>query len=76
MIDVMEGDDRPESNAAKTTPLVRALLGFCREAERAAARPARSRRRWPTWSTGRRARADVVHLVGRRGTDVVFAERR
>ena len=31
VIDVMEGDDRPESNAAKASPLVRALLGFCRE---------------------------------------------
>ena len=31
VIDAIEGDDRPESNAAKESPLVRALLGFCRE---------------------------------------------
>ncbi len=31
VIDVTEGDDRLESNAAKESPLVRALLGFCRE---------------------------------------------
>ena len=31
MIDVIEGDDRPESNATKASPLVRGLLGFCRE---------------------------------------------
>jgi len=31
VIDVMEGDDRPTSNAAKSSPLVRALLVFCRE---------------------------------------------
>jgi Rrf2 family protein len=31
VIDVMEGDDRPQSNAAKASPLVRGLLGFCRE---------------------------------------------
>jgi Rrf2 family protein len=31
VIDVMEGDDRPESNAGKTTPLVGALLELCRE---------------------------------------------
>ena len=31
VIDVIEGDDRPESNATKASPLVRGLLGFCRE---------------------------------------------
>jgi Rrf2 family protein len=31
VIDVIEGDDRPASSAAKESPLVRALLGFCRE---------------------------------------------
>jgi Rrf2 family protein len=31
VIDVMEGENRPESSAAKESPLVRALLGFCRE---------------------------------------------
>jgi Rrf2 family transcriptional regulator, cysteine metabolism repressor len=31
VIDVTEGDDRLESNAAKESPLVRTLLGFCRE---------------------------------------------
>jgi Rrf2 family protein len=31
VIDVMEGDDRPESNAAKASPLARTLLSFCRE---------------------------------------------
>jgi Rrf2 family protein len=31
VIDVMEGDDRPASNAGKTTPLVGALLELCRE---------------------------------------------
>jgi Rrf2 family protein len=31
VIDTIEGDDRPESSAAKESPLVRALLGFCRE---------------------------------------------
>jgi Rrf2 family protein len=31
VIDVMEGDCRPETNAGKRTPLVGALLGLCRE---------------------------------------------
>src|SRR4051812_25319843 len=31
VIDVMEGDCRPETNASKQTPLVTALLGLCRE---------------------------------------------
>jgi Rrf2 family protein len=31
VIDVMEGDDRPESSCAEKSPLARALLGFCRE---------------------------------------------
>jgi Rrf2 family protein len=31
VIDVMEGDTRPETSAAKTSPLVRALLGLCQE---------------------------------------------
>ena len=31
VIDVMEGDERPTSNAAQASPLVRALLAFRRE---------------------------------------------
>ena len=31
VIDAIEGDDRPKSNATKASPLVRVLLGFCRE---------------------------------------------
>jgi Rrf2 family protein len=31
VIDVMEGDTRPETSAAKTSPLVRALLSLCQE---------------------------------------------
>jgi Rrf2 family protein len=31
VIDVMEGDDRPATNAAKVSPLVRSLLHCCRE---------------------------------------------
>jgi len=31
VIDVIEGENRPESSAGKESPLVRALLGFCRE---------------------------------------------
>ena len=31
VIDAMEGDDRPQSSTAKESPLVRTLLGFCRE---------------------------------------------
>jgi Rrf2 family protein len=31
VIDVMEGDERPHTNAGKATPLVGALLEFCRE---------------------------------------------
>jgi Rrf2 family protein len=31
VIDVMEGDERPETNASKPTPLVGTLLHFCRE---------------------------------------------
>jgi Rrf2 family protein len=31
VIDVMEGDCRPETNASKRTPLVGALLSLCRE---------------------------------------------
>lgn len=31
VIEVMEGDDRPVSNASKSTPLVGALLELCRE---------------------------------------------
>jgi Rrf2 family protein len=31
VIEVMEGDERPETNAAKATPFVAALLEFCRE---------------------------------------------
>lgn len=31
VIDVMEGDERPATNAAKATPLVGSLLEFCRE---------------------------------------------
>jgi Rrf2 family protein len=31
VIDVMEGDDRPQTNAGKATPLVSALLYLCRE---------------------------------------------
>jgi Rrf2 family protein len=31
VIDVIEGDTRPETNAGKRTPLVGALLGLCRE---------------------------------------------
>jgi Rrf2 family protein len=31
VIDVMEGDERPATNAGKATPLVGSLLGFCRE---------------------------------------------
>lgn len=31
VIQVMEGNERPQSNAGKATPLVAALLSFCRE---------------------------------------------
>jgi Rrf2 family protein len=31
VIDVMEGDERPETNAGKNTPLVSTLLQFCNE---------------------------------------------
>jgi Rrf2 family protein len=31
VIEVMEGDERPQTNAGKTTPLVNALLYLCRE---------------------------------------------
>ena len=31
VIEVMEGDDRPESSAGKATPLVRALVELCQE---------------------------------------------
>jgi Rrf2 family protein len=31
VIDVMEGAERPKSNTGKSTPLVSALLQFCRE---------------------------------------------
>jgi Rrf2 family protein len=31
VIEVMEGDDRPQTNAGKPTPLVGALLHLCRE---------------------------------------------
>jgi Rrf2 family protein len=31
VIEVMEGDDRPATNATKTSPLVRSLLHLCRE---------------------------------------------
>jgi Rrf2 family protein len=31
VIEVIEGDERPETNADKTTPLVAALLAFCRD---------------------------------------------
>jgi Rrf2 family cysteine metabolism transcriptional repressor len=31
VIDAMDGSDQPESSAAKESPLVRTLLGFCRE---------------------------------------------
>ncbi len=31
VIDVIEGDDRPESNTSKQTPSMRALLDFCCE---------------------------------------------
>jgi len=31
VIEVMEGDERPATNATKTSPLVRSLLGLCRE---------------------------------------------
>ena len=31
VIEVMEGDERPETNAGKATPLVGVLLGLCRE---------------------------------------------
>jgi Rrf2 family protein len=31
VIDVMEGNERPATNAAKVTPLVGSLLEFCRE---------------------------------------------
>jgi Rrf2 family protein len=31
VIDVMEGSERPSTNAGKATPLVGSLLGFCRE---------------------------------------------
>jgi Rrf2 family protein len=31
VIEVMEGDERPETNAEKNTPLVRSLLQLCRE---------------------------------------------
>jgi Rrf2 family protein len=31
VIEVMEGDERPETNAGKMTPLVGALLYLCRE---------------------------------------------
>ena len=31
VIEVMEGDDRPESNSSKPSPLARALLYLCRE---------------------------------------------
>ncbi|MCI0492986.1 MAG: Rrf2 family transcriptional regulator [Planctomycetes bacterium] len=31
VVDVMEGDDRPESSAGKPTPLVRAVLDLCQE---------------------------------------------
>lgn len=35
VIEVMEGEDRPETNAGKSTPLVGALLHWCRELRRA-----------------------------------------
>jgi Rrf2 family protein len=35
VIDVMEGDARPGTNAGKRTPLVGALLGLCRELSQA-----------------------------------------
>jgi Rrf2 family protein len=31
VVEVMEGDERPETNAGKNTPLVGSLLGLCRE---------------------------------------------
>jgi Rrf2 family protein len=31
VIEVMEGDERPHTNATKSSPLVRTLLHFCRE---------------------------------------------
>jgi Rrf2 family protein len=31
VIEVMEGDERPQTNAGKVTPLVAALLNLCRE---------------------------------------------
>jgi Rrf2 family protein len=31
VIEGMEGDERPATNAAKTSPMVRSLLGLCRE---------------------------------------------
>lgn len=33
VIEVMEGDERPEKNAGKPTPLVGALLSLCREVD-------------------------------------------
>lgn len=35
VIDTIEGDTSPESNAGKRTPLVAALLGLCRELDQA-----------------------------------------
>ena len=55
VIDVMEGDERPRTNAGKTTPLVGALLALVPRAGRRPARPAR-----------RTTLADLVEQAGQR----------
>ena len=62
VIEVMEGDERPETNAGKATPLVGALLRLLPRAGRRPARPAGGYDAGRPGRAGRPARADVVHL--------------
>ena len=73
VIEVMEGDERPESNAGKTTPLVGALLELCRELGEVAARPAGRHDAGRPGRAGRPARADVVYLRRRQFAAVLAA---
>ena len=65
VIEVMEGDERPATNAGKATPLVGALLELLPRTGRRPARPARRHDAGRPGRTGRRARADVVYLSWR-----------
>ena len=64
VIEVMEGDERPSTNAGKNTPLVGSLLHLCRELDEMQRDRLMDITLTDLVEQAGQARADVVHLTG------------